>query len=46
MRRKTIILLLVAAILFPGFAGAASEKEKGLRGANNRKSYQSLYGSP
>ena len=27
MRRKTIILLLVAAILFPGFAGAASEKD-------------------
>ena len=27
MKRKTIILLLVAAILFPGFAGAASEKD-------------------
>ena len=27
MKRKTIILLLVAAILFPGSAGAASEKD-------------------
>ena len=27
MKRKTIILLLVAAILFPGSAGAVSEKD-------------------
>ena len=27
MKRKTVILLLVAAILFPGSAGAASEKD-------------------
>ena len=27
MRRKTIILLIVAAILFPGFAGAVGEKD-------------------
>ena len=27
MRRKTIILLLAAVILFPGFAGAVSEKD-------------------
>jgi hypothetical protein len=27
MKRKTIILLLMAAILFPGFAGAVSEKD-------------------
>ena len=27
MRRKTIILLLSAVILFPGFAGAVSEKD-------------------
>jgi hypothetical protein len=27
MRRKTIILLTVAAILFPGFAGAVGEKD-------------------
>jgi hypothetical protein len=27
MMRKTIIMLLVAAILFPGFAGAVSEKD-------------------
>ena len=27
MRRKTIILLLVVVILFPGLAGAASEKD-------------------
>ena len=27
MRRKTITLLIVAVILFPGFAGAVSEKD-------------------
>jgi hypothetical protein len=35
MKRKTIILLLVAAILFPGFAGAASEKDFEVQSTQN-----------
>jgi len=35
MKRKMIILLLVAAILFPGFAGAVSEKDFEVQATEN-----------
>jgi hypothetical protein len=35
MMRKTIIMLLVAAILFPGFAGAVSEKDFEVQATEN-----------
>jgi len=35
MRRKTIILLLASVILFPGFAGAVSEKDFEVQSTEN-----------
>jgi hypothetical protein len=36
MRLKTIILLLAAVILFPGFAGAVSEKDFEVQTTENK----------